>query len=251
MNVNETAGPGSVVCPPFVMTASNAGKSVLARASEKATTTPLVETPLPFELVRRAMAVRPVPDGWIAWERQLDDSGLAGISALIGGPVDTGFLLVGKYRPRTARTATPSSRFPLTDGEYVSVGIPPDVVRSPARDWRGACMYPVRTCDRESAVIADQALLDLVDVPFDEVKEIVQTADGGFAVLGLRQNRSSQGGVFTQPAHGRADRPRRYFCGTAALSASVFSRASKKRRSQSSVMTTRKTSCEYAALPAR
>ena len=73
-------------------------------------------------------------------------------------------------------------------GGYVSAGIPPDGGSAPVCGWRGACSFLLRTFDNRGTVVGDQAFSDVQDAPFDHVREIVQTADGGYALLAYRNN---------------------------------------------------------------
>ncbi len=266
VNANDTAGPGSVVRPPVVTTATapGAGRPALARAAETVTTARLVEIPRRFDLVRRAMVVRLAPDGAITWERQYDEDGLMDVLSLAEGTAGSGFLLAGEapstngsYTSRllmlhlapdgTLGPATPlgeTNSFPWSvqtkpdprgyralyqptrisqenyyrgaedavlapdgsvlehreidaslavtwaaAGGYFSVGVPsggngpyqgPSVC-----GVTGICTYTARTFDNQGAVVVDRTLST---TPFDQVTKVVQTADGGYALLAFRNN---------------------------------------------------------------
>lgn len=73
-----------------------------------------------------------------------------------------------------------------TAGGYFSVGIPPGGIGAPVCGVTGICAYTARTYDSQGAVVTDRALQL---PPFDQVKKVVQTADGGYAVLAFKNNK--------------------------------------------------------------
>jgi hypothetical protein len=75
------------------------------------------------------------------------------------------------------------------NGGYFSVGVPAGgngLYDDAPVCSEGGCIYHARTFDSQGALVADRALL----VPqFDQAQKVVQTADGGFAVLAYKNNR--------------------------------------------------------------
>lgn len=74
------------------------------------------------------------------------------------------------------------------NGGYFSVGIPPGEKRAGydvSCALNGRCPFHARIFNSQGTLILDRVL---PSTTFNEVKKVVQTADGGYAILALRQN---------------------------------------------------------------